>query len=189
MAEAHVAIILAAGASTRLGHPKQLLEINGVPLLRRATLAALATQPRLTLVALGAEIAGSRAALAGLPVTILEVKNWNFGMGATLAAAVSAIEDHGSALLVLGVDQPALDAAHLSQLLAAWRHAPTHAVASAYSGVLGTPAVFPASWRGPLCTLKGDLGARDLLRAAALDVIALAAPQLALDIDRPEDWK
>ena len=185
MAETHNAIVLAAGASRRLGRPKQLLEIAGESLLRRAVNAALATAPARTLIALGAEIDGCRATLAGLPVEIVEVANWDDGMGATLAAAVAAV-GADAAVLVLGIDQPALAGEHLLRLLQAWRDAPEAPVASAYAGIVGTPAVFPASWRTRLMALRGDRGARVLLRESA--VSSVDAPELALDIDEPGDW-
>jgi len=183
----HIAIVLAAGSSSRLGRPKQLLEIDGETLLRRAVQAALATAPTRTVVALGAEIDGCRTALAGLPVEILEVANWAEGMGATLAAAVKAVEGTPGAVLVLGIDQPALSAEHLLRLIGAWRKAPESAVASAYADTVGTPALFPGDWRPRLAQLRGDQGARALLRT--LNLITIAAGELALDIDAPGDWK
>ncbi len=211
----HVAILLAAGSSSRLGRPKQLLEIGGETLLRRAAKAALATAPARTIVALGAEIVDCRAALEGLPVDIIEVVNWADGMGTTLAAAVAAVNrlalggsgpcpdalsptpmeslrsrsgpTGSQAIQVLGIDQPALTAEHLSRLIETWKVAPQTPVASAYADLVGTPAVFPAEWHDRLAGLRGDRGARALLRDA--QVCSVAAPELELDIDCPEDWQ
>ncbi len=189
MPEPHIAIVLAAGASSRLGRPKQLLEIDGETLLVRAVRAAMATQPGQVVVALGAEIDGCRRALAGIPVRVLEIESWALGMGSTLAASVAAIEDRCCGMLVLGVDQPALDAAYLQRLTKCWAKTPGLAVATAYAGIVGVPAIFPAHWREQLMALSGDRGARQLLRAAGANLLTVDAPQLALDIDTADDWQ
>ncbi|HEU4663779.1 MAG TPA: nucleotidyltransferase family protein, partial [Dokdonella sp.] len=65
--------------------------------------------------------------------------------------------------------------------------APVRACASAYAGVLGVPALLPSGWFGEIMQLRGDVGARALLRAHASEVVAVAAPALALDLDTPDD--
>lgn len=150
--------------------------------------AALATAPQRLYVALGAEIVGCTAALAGLAVTILHCSDWSLGMGATLAQAVRAIGPADAGLLVLGVDQPYLDAAHLQCLVDRWQQAPARAVASGYGDTLGTPVIFPAHWGVRLSALSGDQGARALLRAETAEVAVLHAPQLALDLDDAQDF-
>jgi len=186
--DSHIAIVLAAGASRRLGQPKQLLEVDGESLLVRAVSAALATKPSQLVVALGAEIEACTRALAHLPIRIVVVPKWALGMGTSLATVVAAITDVHSAILVLGVDQPALDASFLQRLVRSWHAQPLVPVASAYAGILGIPAIFPAHYRARLSTLSGDRGARQLLRDTEDRVRQVRAPQLALDIDKPEDW-
>jgi CTP:molybdopterin cytidylyltransferase MocA len=183
----HAALILAAGASSRLGTPKQLLMVDGQPLVRRAVLAALATQPVRAAVVIGAESAGVLAALAGLAVESIQCPEWREGMGASLRAGVATLREHCDGLLVVLCDQPALTAAHLQHLVDAWRTAPERAVASFYAGTAGVPALLPARWFGRLLQLQGDAGARTLLRAHAAEVLTVAAPELERDIDRPLD--
>jgi CTP:molybdopterin cytidylyltransferase MocA len=185
---AHSAVLLAAGGSRRLGRPKQLLEIDGIPLIRRAALAALATGPRQLLVTLGAEVDGCRAALAGLVVDFHIVEDWAAGMGVTLASAVCALRQPVDGVLVVGIDQPALGAAHLTALVAHWRADPARVVASGYAGTVGTPTLFPASWMARLATLTGDQGARALLRDSAAEPEIFLAPELAIDIDDAQDF-
>lgn len=182
---AHACLLLAAGASQRLGQAKQLLVLDGSPLLRRMAEAALASAPQELLVALGARADECRAALAGLALRCVEVADWRRGMGASLAALARAAPA-GCGLLVLGVDQPALDGGHLRTLVERWRAQPRRAVASGYAGVAGIPALLPAHWRAQLAALDGDVGARSLLRAAD-DCTIVAAPALAFDIDHPQD--
>ena len=121
----HGAVILAAGGSHRLGVSKQLSRVGAEPLVRRAARAALATHPVRTVVAVGADADATFAAVADLDVERVEVTEWAQGMGASLRAAVQACDGHCDGLLVLLCDQPALTAAHLQRLLAAWRDAPT----------------------------------------------------------------
>ena len=183
MAE-HAALLLAAGGSRRLGQPKQLVCIEGMPLIRRLALAALATSPCELLVVLGAEVERCSAALADLPVRIVIAGDWAAGMGASLAAGARAAPPVG--LLVLGVDQPALDAAHLQALVECWRADPEQPVGSSYAGVTGTPAMLPAAWREELMRAHGDQGARAQLRNCP-GCRVVAAPELAFDIDHPGD--
>lgn len=181
----HAAILLAAGASRRLGQPKQLLELDGEPLLRRAACALLATTPTELVVVLGHDAARMRTALADLPLRTLIAPDHAEGLAASLRAGLAALAPDCAGALVALTDQPALDAAHLCALRDAWRAAPRRAVASAYAGVLGVPALLPRGWFAELMQLHGDTGARSLLRTRAHDVTALAAPALAHDLDTP----
>lgn len=181
----HGVVLLAAGASRRLGRSKQLVTIGGEPLVRRAARLALATQPADAVVALGAEAAAVTAALDGLAVRPLPVPNWARGMGASLRAGLDALSPDCAGALVVLCDQPALDIAHLQALLAAWRAAPAGASASAYAGVLGVPAVLPRAWFAAVDP-DVDRGARDLLRARVAEVQAVPCTALATDLDTPD---
>jgi CTP:molybdopterin cytidylyltransferase MocA len=182
----HAAIVLAAGGSRRLGRPKQLLEIDGVPLLRRAVETALATGPVHAVVVLGAESQRMRAALADLRVEAVECPDWAEGMGASLRAGITRMPVGADGALVVLCDQPALDSAHLASLVASWRESPACAVASRYAGVRGVPALLPRAWFGELAAARGDAGARELLRGRA-NVREVVNEALARDIDLPGD--
>lgn len=182
---AHGAILLAAGASRRLGHAKQLIEIDGEPLLRRAARALLATQPLDCVVVLGHEAERMRPALAGLAVREVVAADHESGLSASLRAGIAALDPGCAGALVALTDQPALQVRHLLALCDAWRAQPLRAVASAYAGVLGVPALLPRTWFADLAHLHGDVGARELLRARG--AVPLAAPALAQDLDTPSD--
>lgn len=184
---AHGAILLAAGASRRLGRAKQLVELDGEPLLRRAARALVATRPLETLVVLGHDAERMRAALDGLPVRCVVATDHAEGMAASLRAGLAALDARCDGALVALTDQPALHADHLGALLDAWRAQPSRAAASVYAGVLGVPALLPRAWFDELAQLRGDVGARALLRARAANVIAVAAPALARDVDVEAD--
>jgi molybdenum cofactor cytidylyltransferase len=183
----HGAVLLAGGASRRLGFPKQLIEIDGEPLLRRVARALLATAPLDCVVVLGHEAEHMRAALDGLALRSVVADDAARGMSASLAAGVAALDARCQAALIALTDQPALDAAHLIALRDAWRRAPEQAVASAYADTRGVPAVLPRAWFAEIAQLRGDVGARDLLRASDRAIIAIAAAALERDLDTPED--
>ncbi|MDR6673812.1 nucleotidyltransferase family protein [Xanthomonas sp. 1678] len=189
MSQAHAALILAAGASRRLGHAKQALTRDGEPLLRRAARLALATAPARCVVVLGAQAEALRPALDGLPVEVVRNPDWSSGMGGSLECLRAVVHDDASIShsLVLGCDQPALDLPHLHDLLAAAMRAASGCAISAYAGVRGMPAVVAQDcWRG--LRLSGDRGLRALFEAMAPDSLGcIVAPALALDLDTQQD--
>ena len=186
---AHAASLLAAGASTRLGVAKQLLRIDGEFLVRRAARALLATQPSELVVVLGHQASRIGETLAGLPLHIAVAADHADGLSASLRAGLAALAARCAGALVAVTDQPALDATHLIALRDAWRTEPAHAVASTYAGVLGVPALLPCAWFAELAGLRGDAGARGLLRARAGEVRAIVAPGLERDLDTPADLR
>lgn len=183
----HALVLLAAGGSRRLGQPKQLLQIEGESLLRRAARFGLATAPAQAVLVLGAHADTIAAAAGGLALQRVDCHDWEEGIGASLRAGLAAVFTSCEGALVLLCDQPALDTAHLEALVAAWRRDPTRAAASAYAGVLGVPALLPRAWFAALSRIGGDRGARELLRERADQVTAVPAPALSEDIDHPGD--
>jgi molybdenum cofactor cytidylyltransferase len=205
------AVILAAGASTRLGQPKQLVRINGESLLRRTARLALEAGCSPVHVVLGYEGERMCPELADLTINanqsvhIVVNQNWNEGMGASLRSGMEALRNqqpHPDAVLVLVCDQPPLTADHLRELLtqhataghkpAAGGSSETNAssrtiTASLYAGRFGVPAVFSARLFPALLASQGDRGARDLIRAHAAEVQAIPWPPGELDLDSPED--
>ena len=181
----HVAIVLAAGRSRRLGQPKQLLVVDGETLLRRAVRFAIASGAAETFVVLGADAESLRESLKGLACR--ERVCTRDDMASSLRTGLHAVSAPCAAALVVLTDQPALDAAHLQALVARWRCDPQRAVASAYADVIGVPAVLPRAWFAPLLAAEGDHGARELLRTNADSVYRVEAAQLAFDIDAAHD--
>ncbi len=183
----HGVLVLAAGSSSRLGRPKQLVTVEGEPLVRRAVRFALATTPVDAVVVTGAPLEGLDEALHGLAARHVRCDDHAQGMSASLRTGLAALASDCAAALVVLTDQPALDAAHLEALVAAWHRAPAHAAASGYADTLGVPAVLPRAWFTEVATLQGDRGARDLLRARHAEVEIVAAPALAADLDTTGD--
>ena len=178
------AVILAAGASRRLGRPKQLVELAGESLLRRTARAALAGCAPV-LVVVGSRAEEMTANLAGLPVTIVGNGAWAEGMASSIRAGVAALAAGTPGVLFLVCDQIAVDGALVGRLLAAWREHPDAVIACGYSETRGTPSVFPARSFPRLLALQGDRGARGLLLGE--DVVVVPFPEGAVDVDYPED--
>jgi molybdenum cofactor cytidylyltransferase len=185
------AIVLAAGASRRLGQPKQLLRHGGETLLVRATRLANEAGAAPVVVVLGSHQEMIRGS-AGLQNSIIVInENWEQGIASSIHAGIGKLEQiaRGAAgVLILSCDQPRLTAEHLRTLVEFFTAQSEPAIcASAYAGVLGVPAVFPRSVFSELLALEGDRGARTLLNEPSCVVIALPFEGGEVDIDEPDD--
>jgi molybdenum cofactor cytidylyltransferase len=183
----HAAVLLAAGGSRRLGTAKQLLLVDGEPLVRRAGSALLATQPTGLYVVVGSQADRVFGAVADVGAVRVDCDDWQLGLSASLRAGIAALPGDVEGALVALCDQPAMDARHLQALLRAFHAHPTHGVASGYAGVLGVPAVLPRSWFADVMQLSGDAGARELFRSQTRAVQVVDAPLLEFDVDEPSD--
>jgi len=183
-------IVLAAGASTRMGQPKQLLAIGGRPLLVRVVEAALAAPVWPVVVVLGAHAAALRPLLAPHPVLVVENAAWAEGMASSLREGIATLAQFSrrlEAAVVVLADQPTLDATVIRQLIAAHHASGRDVVASRYAGRHGAPALFHRRQFPRLAALTGEAGARELLNGGDPPVAAIELPELAEDLDTPED--
>jgi molybdenum cofactor cytidylyltransferase len=184
-------VVLAAGGSSRLGTPKQLVRWRGRTLLRRAAETALAGSSGPVVVVLGAQAAALRAELAGLPVHVAVNRRWRDGMASSLraggrAARAASGRDGPAAILVLTCDQPYVTPGLLRRLVRRFRHgAPL--VACAYAGTMGVPALFAAAHLGELLALRGDEGAKQLLVRHHSVVAPVPFARGACDVDSAHD--
>jgi molybdenum cofactor cytidylyltransferase len=170
-------VILAAGASSRLGEAKQLVELGGERLLERAVRIAREAGLDPVVVVLGCRAEEVEAKCQLADAVLVRNADWAEGMGASIRVGVSALTAEIGGFVLTTCDQPAVTAAHLRRLVdAGGGH---FAVGSRYAGRTGVPAFFPASRFAELLLLRGDAGARRLLGPEN----AVELPGGELDID------
>lgn len=183
-------IILAAGGSSRLGQPKQLLHFKGKTLLRRAAEAMAASICEPVIAVLGAESEKTAAEVAGLPVHTCFNENWKTGMGSSIKSGMDEmlrVAPAISAVVIMLCDQPFITTENLNQLAAKFSETQKPIVAAQYNGVSGVPALFSREMFGALSQIKGDKGARDLIRKQVTAIETVEMKEAATDIDTLED--
>jgi len=181
------AIILAAGASRRMGQPKQLMEVEGEAFVRRAARVALEAICDPVIVVLGYRAEEVGASLTGLPVATVINTAWDEGMASSIRAGINAVPQGATAALLLACDQPAVDTAFLAAMMHAHHGEQDRIIAAAYEGAVGIPALFPRRCFESLEGLTGDRGARALLEAA--EVLSLPLPGGGMDVDTTVDYE
>lgn len=182
---ATVVAILAAGGSRRMGAPKLALPYRGRPIITRAAETALAAGIGPVVVVLGGDAEVYAPLLGGLPLRLVVNESWRDGMAGSLRAAVTAAREAGATrLLVMLADQPGVTSSHL-QAVAGEDAA---VVATGYAFGAGPPAMFAEELWDALEDLRGDEGARSVLRAIA-GVRAVPASWPPEDVDAPDDYR
>lgn len=187
------AILLAAGASTRLGQPKQLLQLtafSGETLLDHAVAVARASGAAPIFVVLGAHAKQIILECELLDCILVPNEAWAEGMASSLRVGIAAVLEHAPTApgaMVLVCDQPGVSAEHLDNMLDAHQADTDRIVASRYAGRMGVPVIFPRRLFPALLALQGDHGARLLLQQAGTTVHAIDFPGGELDLDSPED--
>jgi molybdenum cofactor cytidylyltransferase len=182
-------VVLAAGGASRFGSPKQLADLDGVPLLQHAVDAMLAV-PAIdpVVVVLGAEAASVRGAVdfgSARPAVCAE---WHEGMAASLRCGVTAVGDCEWVIVTLG-DQPRVTAQVIAAVMdeAAGAPAGIAAVRATYGGVPGHPVALGRAMLPSVAQLNGDVGARELLGSATVRTFEAAGLCDPADVDTPEE--
>lgn len=181
------AIVLAAGAASRFGSTKQLAEVAGIALVRRAVDATAASVGQRLAVVVGHDWQAVSAAIMPFGGFLILNDRYADGIGSSLSLAIRAIRHVADAAIVVLADQPLIKSAHLDALRAGWSGASNEIVVSAFDGVSGPPALFGSACFDDLAALQGDTGARHLLDDRRFSVLEVACDDAALDIDEPAD--
>ncbi len=187
-------LLLAAGRSSRMGQPKQLLPWQGRPLVRHVAEVALASQLAGLVVVLGAAAQETRTALQGMhgATTLVDCPDFATGQAASLRCGLGALPPTTSAVVVLLVDQPLITTELLNRMVQLFtEHPGTVAVVPRYEGRRGNPTLLAATLFADLQRLEGDRGARDLLQLHAdrISWLDLDDPAVVVDLDTPEAYR
>jgi CTP:molybdopterin cytidylyltransferase MocA len=178
-----LAVVLAAGGSTRMGRPKQLAELEGRPLLAHA-LAALDEAPvDRVVVALGGAATEVLDRVELGRAEPLVVEGWAAGMGHVPAATLARTGGPWAAVVILLGDQPLVGGRAVARLVEAWRAGAGPVVTATYGGRPGNPKLFDRGLLPDLLRLTGDTGARDLVAAHPEWVHRVEVGDLGSDTD------
>ena len=184
-------IILAAGESSRLGSPKQLLAFKGKTLLEHAIQIAKEAQYGPVIVVLGAFYEQIKPVIEGLDIEIVVNHQWKEGMGGSLQVGIRYLMGQyplAPACLTMLCDQPLLTAQHLIDLRESWAKEHSLIMATQYGGITGVPIVWDSEYFSRLANVEGKIGARKLLTQYHFDVTPLTFEPAARDIDTKEDY-
>src|ERR1700730_6329027 len=186
------AVILAAGKSSRLGQPKQLLQFRGKTLVRRIVDAARESGCSPLVVVLGSDKEKIARELEQTNAVIVENSNWNNGIGTSIRSAVQHLIDiapNMEAIVLLVCDQPLVDAHTIEHLIALGEKTKRAIVASSYAGTLGVPALFDRSCTEELLRLDDASGAKPIILLNHDRVAEFFFPEGKIDIDIAADYE
>lgn len=183
-------IILAAGNSSRLGRPKQLLPYRGSTLLSYVVTEALAASLQPVVVVTGAYHQEIEDSLQGQPVELVYNADWKTGMASGVGAGLRkalAVEPQLLAVIAAVCDQPYISAKIFQALAAEYAVSGKGLVACQYAEAVGTPMLFDRKYFKELAGLSGEAGAKQLKKRYPEDVATVSFPEGSIDIDTEED--
>lgn len=184
--EAFPVLVLAAGASRRMGRPKALLPLNGGTLLDHAIGQAKRLGAPVTVVA-GRCYPLVRYRCRVQPSAWVFNRNWHEGMSTSLKAGVASVGPYAKGVLIVLLDQPLIGPDALAELSAAARCNPSQPFAADIQGRPGAPAYIPRRLWSRVMRLEGDRGAAAILAAAGAARLSMAGA--GSDVDTPGDWR
>ncbi|MDR3569579.1 MAG: nucleotidyltransferase family protein [Syntrophobacteraceae bacterium] len=185
-------IILAAGSSSRLGRPKQLLDIGGRPLVVRTVQTALSSLLERVVLVLGHEAEAILASLGPLgsePRLVVRVNSrYGEGMSTTLREGLEQVADFPSVMVILA-DHPFLDYRLMDLLLTRFRSSDKDICVPCCKGRQGSPTIFGARFYPDIMKIRGDAGGREIIRKnpESLLRVEIETEDSFFDIDTEED--
>jgi molybdenum cofactor cytidylyltransferase len=185
-------LILAAGSSSRMGRPKQLLEFNGETLLTHVVKTAHNSKLYPVVVVLGANEALIKNSLSVPQLIVVTNENWREGMANSIVKGITFIKEKHpevDGIIIAVGDQPHINENQLHQLIEAQNTTGLPIAACSYSGVIGTPALFHQSAFPELMALEGDIGAKKIIEKRIQDVVTINFDQGIIDIDTEKEYQ
>jgi molybdenum cofactor cytidylyltransferase len=185
-------ILLAAGGSSRLGKPKQLLLYKGQTLLQNTLSVALTSNAQSVIVVLGANADILQTEITNGKIHVVVNDDWQEGMGSSIRTGVKAIAEINPSIegvILLVCDQPFINSALLNNLITAHQKTGKEIVACTYGNTFGPPVFFHQSLFSELLQLKGDTGARSIVQKHLDNMEAIPFPEGIFDIDTEGDYQ
>lgn len=183
-------VVLAAGGSSRLGRPKQLLPLNGRPLLDHVLGNAAASTLDEVVLVLGHQAATIAVAVADRGQRVVVNPAYAAGQSGSMRAGLAALDARSDAVLFLLGDQPGIGSPIIDAVLAAYRSSAAPLVVPTYGGEWGNPVLFDRSLFPELARIGGDEGARRVVRAHQAEALRVPVGDSPPppDIDTEEDY-
>ena len=185
-------VLLAAGASSRLGKPKQLLPYKGTTLLKHAVQLAVDAALKPIVIVVGANANILNIEIEESQANIVMNETWQEGMASSIRTGLQKmleLEPTINSVIMMVCDQPYVTVQLLQNLIVQHNKTGKPIIASSYKNNLGTPALFDATIFSELMQLKGDIGAKKILNNHPEWVAAIDFPMGEIDIDTEEDYK
>lgn len=185
-------IVLAGGASTRMGMPKQLLQFGERSLIGHVVEVAIASVCNLIIVVLGASSDRIKPEVERLDVRVVENPHWAEGMSTSIRTGIKtlkAINPEVEAVVLMLCDQPFVSTQIIDRLVASYRATGKSIIASEYAEISGVPALFSRALFSELTALSDDVGAKQVIKQHAQAVFGVPFPEGAIDIDTPKDYE
>ncbi len=185
------AVILAAGAATRMGKIKQLLTYRGRTLVEHAIAQAQGAGFSPVVAVVGAEAEAVREAVERTGASAAFNPDWPLGMGSSITTGVAAVLEmapEADAVAVLLADQPYITDVHLLGMCREFEMGGGPILAARYAETFGVPAIFSKDVIPVLQALSQGAGARQILRQSGAGVVGYALPEASMDVDTPEDF-
>lgn len=184
-------VILAAGSSSRMGKPKQLLEFDGTTLLRHSTIEAANSKAENVITVLGAHADQIENEIDGDIVNIVKNENWDEGMASSVRLGLNTLLKQTpsiDAAIFMVCDQPYVSSTVLNELISTYKKTGKSIVACNYGEAIGPPALFHKSLFNELMQLKGDAGARKIIQEHSNEMATILFTHGKIDIDTKEDY-
>lgn len=184
------AIILAAGASARMGgRIKQLLPWRGKTLVENAIASAAPANVTETLVVLGAHAEMIRPLVEKSPARVVLNRNWEGGQATSIRAGLNALASEIDAAIFINADQPWLTRDVVDAIAQRYRETDAAMIAAEYAGRRGSPVLFDRKYFGELANLEGERGGRELLAKYHVERVEFADARLGIDVDTLDEYE
>jgi len=185
-------IILAAGNSSRIGKPKQLLVYNNKSLIRHIADESIEAVGRNVIIVLGADARLIEPESNAAEIIVVENAGWQMGMASSIRTGLSAMlamQPSVDGIILTVCDQPFVSADVFKELISLKENTDKEIIACAYDDTIGTPALFSKNYFAKLLDLKGEEGAKNILMQYNEDLVTISFPLGGKDIDTMDDYR